>query len=411
MIRTLSGRPLRPQATPASAADDYLPPDLSDAAYYAEGRATVADVLQAYPYATTPAARVEAITEFVARHFIHPGGPGGHLHVGVPAGTRREQLPAGKERADIWTEASPRTQDDNLHWDTMTAQAILGEMLGTYDAGSQTRGTDGLMSRVSAGRYRIKDLGTYRTVQCTIQHRVARYLIQAAGAAAAVGREAVWGNCDNHDPMQVYMAESNGWVWYDATFGEVIEDAATGRQIGLLELYDRAEAARQGQPVAEVVSRKLRPPSYASSSWIGTEYDARNTYVDYDLNRFGPTFLGLQLNESQAVSSLRFRHLDCAGFWASGLSNQPTVYVPSPRGTAFPHLGLSVRSARPVPGGVSFEVVPPARFPDAQLERRAGGGAWERCGGEQTRALGSGAVAFRAVDALGAVLAAETLVV
>lgn len=407
MIQTLSGRQLRWPALPADPQDDLVPPPFEDAAYYALGRAVVFDLVPAYSYALAGGTLTlaEAIVEWVARHFMHPDQK---FHQPCPAGTRREQMPVGAERAAIWTQVSPRTTADNEHYGPMTPQAILSESLGTWNgvAGSGAAwGSDGLMERVSAGRWRIRSLATYRTAQCTLQHRVARYLLHSQGILA------LWGNTNAHDPLAVYVPSLNGWAWIDATYDEIMETPDGARVLGPVECLRRAEAARAAGRTAPVMrGRKLRPPTYAALPFLDL-YDASNTFTARSPGGLGPTLYGLQLNESPATVGLRFRQIDCRGYWASSLAGNPT-YPARPESVAVPHLGLWVSGVEVSGTGLRYRVEPPVWYPDAVIERSVAGGVWLRCGSEQYTAAGAGALAFRAVAAdTGELYAAETLVV
>jgi hypothetical protein len=231
----------------------------------------VADIYASYGLnESSPALeRTSALRDWVARNMVHPET---RLH---PNGSTANSgvLPNGEswESVNAILTADKITTDQKF-WDSFRfdGYAMLNTLLGTLDPTTGKRKNDGMMEQIAPGRFRIKDIHTFKYPFCTYQASVLVVLWAAAGF------DGMGLSTNGHDPAAVFVPGS-GWIYSDPTFNEEVRSIGTRRALDMPSLL---------KLVGEGGRSKIRPlkgigPGKVGPLWDNEQYIPINTsYVD-----------------------------------------------------------------------------------------------------------------------------------
>lgn len=227
----------------------------------------VADIYASYGLDknSPPLERTAALRDWVARHMVHPETRlhqnGSSANAGVlPRGASWESVNAVLTADKITT--------DQKFWDSFRfdGYAMLNALLGTLDPATGKRKNDGLMEQIAPGRFRIKDIHTFKYPFCTYQVSVLLVLWAAAGF------DGMGLSTNGHDPAAVFIPGA-GWIYSDPTFNEELRLVGTRRP---LDVPSMLKLVREGN------RSKIRPltgigPGRVGPLWDNEQYIPTNT--------------------------------------------------------------------------------------------------------------------------------------
>lgn len=318
--------------------------------------------------------RARAVVGWFAAHAVHPQA---FLH---PDGTEKNLgvLPVGETwatfNATFYT--VPAQARDQAFWYAMfpNGLSMLDKLIGlTSDEGVSA--DDGMLTEYEPGKWRIRNFADYRAPQCTLQCKMAQVVL------AAIGIPSVDITTVGHDPMAFYDIEAARWEYIDPTFGEML--TIVGRDQTTLDLL---QASLSGYSAA-ILSDKLP----------GADYIPLSYFTSPNLEPGG----------------MRYMTIHTAPQWAGGLSQRapyrfgdlPGQSMEADRpGTVsqlMPDLGVGIGGLER--SGQTVEIRLRTNWPaHDHYERSSNGGlTWSTIGATDFRALDSGEVIYRSVDASG----------
>jgi hypothetical protein len=318
--------------------------------------------------------RARAVVGWFAAHAVHPQS---FLH---PDGTslNTSVLPGGETWATFnATFGTPaRTNSDTDYWYALFPNGItmLEKLIGTT-AGNGAIADDGMLTEYAPGQWRVRNFPDFRSVQCTLQCKMAEVVL------AAIGIPAVDISTNGHDPMMFYEIETGRWLYIDPTFGEMLKISDAH-----LSVLDLLEASINGEN-ASITSEKLPGAAYIPVGY----FDSPNVPVN------GMSFMTVHTKPQ----------------WAGGLSardpyrfgNLPSQSAANDRpGTIaqlMPVLGAAVAGLKQ--SRQTVEIRLRSNWVDhVGFERSADDGAtWAASGDIDYRELSDGDLRYRSVDADG----------
>ncbi|RDU96051.1 hypothetical protein DWV00_25730 [Trinickia dinghuensis] len=222
-----------------------------------------------------PLEQTRAVRDWVARTMVHPESrfhPNGSVADAavLPASTSWEDVNAiltwNKIEAD-------QTFWEKFHYD---GYAMLDALLGTLDRASSRRENNGLMEQIEPGRFRIRDIRTFKYPFCTYQVAVLQVLWAAAGFASVAL------SVNGHDPAAVFIP-NEGWVYSDPTFNEELRASQHDSPLAPAEALDLARSGAR----ADLHPLKGIGPGRTGPLWDNEQYIAGSaTYFDFVRNGF-----------------------------------------------------------------------------------------------------------------------------
>lgn len=222
----------------------------------------VADIYASYGLneKSPPLERTSALRDWVARNMVHPET---RLHVNGSA-ANTGVLPDGRSWESVNAIlTAEKIAADQKFWDSFRfdGYAMLNALLGTIDPLTGKRKNDGMMEQVTPGRFRIKDIHTFKYPFCTYQASVLVVLWAAAGF------DGMGLSTNGHDPAAVFVP-GTGWVYSDPTFNEGVRTVGTRRPLDMPSLL---------KLVSEGARAKIRPlkgigPGRAGPLWDNSQY-------------------------------------------------------------------------------------------------------------------------------------------
>lgn len=323
---------------------------------------------------TAPAIeRSRAIVGWFAAHAVHPQP---QLH---PDGTTENVsvLPAGETWASFNAIFGPtaRTNSDTNYWFALypNGMTMLEALVGTVSAGGVVT-DNGMLTEYAPGQWRIRNFTDFRSVQCTLQCKMAQVVLAAQGIHAfditTVG----------HDPMAAYDPGTGRWLYIDPTFGEM--QKRNGEYLSPLDLLTISLAGD-----ADTIEDEGLP---------GANYLAQ-TYFEGERMPGGMSFMTIHTSPqwaggSRARVQYRFGSLpfQANGDDISGTADQ-----------IMPELGCGFAGVMRTGQAVEVRLV--TNWPNHTGYQRSLnlGETWAACTGTDYLTPGAGEVRYRSVDALG----------
>lgn len=424
MLRSIHSLAL-PRAVPerrAASVDAWLAYRAADAASTSPESVALRwlynDMLQGFAPAdrATEHSRWRCIVAQVQSLLIHPIGDN---HTNIPLGVGNATLlpdatganapPSGRlpgtERVHLASPNGPfgAWRPNNTPEEIPLQWAAEGGLLAAY-FGQATGGQfdfSGRLVRLGAGRYRVRDYASLRSVLCTSQHAMVMSICRAAGHLCTIGAT------DNHDPMVVWVAEWNKWAYTCATFCEELRHPLLASSLSNAELLHLSVGGGWGPVTTE---RHPVQTWEAGGLWmvetpVGGAAHQANTYRW--AHPQGTSMAGAQWG----VLDAGYRMIDSQGLRTGYLAGNET-FPAWPESEVYPHLGLGVEGERydAAQGSWTWRTVPPVRHPGAVMEVRVGAD-WRPSSGSHVAGPGQ-SVTVRALDASsGDLLAMDTFTV
>jgi hypothetical protein len=359
-------------------------------------RPLINDILAAYGNPTSSLDRARALRDWLARTAIHPATD---VH---PDGSTSNLtvLPPGKTWAEASVIGMGKLNPDREYWGGvgMDGYAMLDRLLGTLDRSTGRRAEDGLMLQVAGARYRIRDLETYRYVQCSYQD----IMLNALWASA--GLHGMLTSTLGHDPAAVFIPELRRWVHEDPAFNEEYLLDGVGDPLSPADLLALSSTVAAG---------RLRATKMLGPSFDPAVYVAASSYINA-ANPGGVAIMGSQLNArvvgvaGQGGWPRRDVQIDVPRLALESPFNDPIAFARVTAAEAFPTLGAVVQGL--VAQDSVYVVRLASTFPNHQrFERRLGGGAWEPISDTDVLPVGQCRVEYRSVDAVGSISASAVL--
>ncbi|MDR6330612.1 hypothetical protein [Deinococcus soli (ex Cha et al. 2016)] len=342
----------------------------------------------------------DALRDSGARRELHPHPP---LH---PAGSTAGLMsvpPASRNWGTLNTLWSgQRAVDDNTWWAGLGYDYLTRwqKMYGTLNTATGALAADGMMQEVESGWWQVRDVASYRTIQCTHQH------FHSILESAAVGIPELLVNTIGHDTKVSFIAELNRWIMQCRTYNETYVHALTGERLTPLQVHEMSISGQRHL----IRTVKRAGPDYDPGTYIPANPATDSMYFSDVAHAGGMSVMGtFQINNflGVPVAAQRPRSVQLA---TGDLPNQaPFNNAASfPRALAdrvFPHLGVGfIRVQEQAGGGVSFGLGVfnwPGAGPYA-FQKRVNGGAWaDHALDGDFLARGAGRVDYRARDSLG----------
>lgn len=317
--------------------------------------------------------RARAIVGWFAAHAVHPQP---QLH---PNGTveNTSVLPVGETWASFNAIFGPtaRTDSDTAYWYGLypNGMTMLEALIGTVSGGGAVT-DNGMLTEYATNQWRIRNFTGFRSVQCTLQCKMAQVVLAAQGIHSfditTVG----------HDPMATYDPATGRWLYIDPTFGEM--QKRNGVYLSPLDLL--------------TISLAGEADTIADEGLPGADYVVQ-TYFEGARMPAGMSFMtihtapqwngGVSARVPYRFGSLPFQ---AGGDDISGTADQ-----------IMPELGCGFAGVQTY--GQTIEVRLISNWPaHIRFERSLNAGAdWGSCGATDYLAPGSGEVRYRSVDALG----------
>ena len=191
----------------------------------------VEDIYESYGLSknSPPLERTNALRDWVARNMVHPDS---RFH---PNGSRAgiSVLPPGRSWESVNAVLTwDKVNTDQQFWDAFRydGYAMLDALLGTLDPTTGKRKENGMMQQIGPGRFRIRDIETFKYPYCTYQVAVLQVLWAAAGFQSMAL------STNGHDPAAVFIPHL-GWVYSDPTFNESLRMAGDNRPLNVPSLF------------------------------------------------------------------------------------------------------------------------------------------------------------------------------
>ena len=314
--------------------------------------------------------RARAVVGWFAAHAVHPQP---FLH---PAGTTLNTavLPVGESWASFNAifGVPARTNSDTDYWYGLFPDGVtmLQRLIGTTNIAGVTT-DDGMLTEHTPGQWRIRDFVGFRSVECTLQCKMAQVVL------AALGIPSVDISTVAHDPMAFYDNDSGRWLYIDPTFGEML--TVSGQAQTALDLLQ--------------LSLSGATSSIDSSKLPGADYIP----------------VGFFTSPNSPVGGMSQMTIHTAPQWAGGLSarapyrygNLPSQSVANDRpGTIaqlMPQLGVGVAGL--AQSDTAVEIRLRSNWPDhAKFQVSLDGINWADCSNTDYRSPSAGVVRYRSVD-------------
>lgn len=353
------------------------------------------DLLSAYGLndASPDSLKMAALRDAVSRAVVHPVAA---LH-GDASIANMSMLPSGKTWADynsIMNAGATASNRRTAAYGKLSPVQQINKLFGT-PAADGSRADDGLLRRLGAGQYQIRDLATYAPDFCTGQ----AWLLSALGLSVRVASR-MW-RTNGHDTC-IWLETSTGrWIYEDATYNERSQIDAIGQPADALELLNLSIAGQQKR----ISSLKTANPSYDANQWVPHVAGTDSSYW----NSIGNHPFGQDNGGSETIRDV---------LQVPGAYKQYYTQIPTPRLASVPEFGTLARQARSVTftrPGVALSVAQDpsglggtvrlrstwwGRLPH-KFQRRVNGGAWFDVQAQDWIGAGAGRVEYRVVDADG----------
>lgn len=346
-------------------------------------------------------AKIGAVVDSVARYTIHPYQP---FHMGASNASSNLDVLVGTAQttwagiiSNIWV--GTRTVTDNTYWGTLYRDGftMANVLFGTVTLATGVRANDGMLAQISAGRYRIKDLTTFKFMQCSQQNSLLGALL------GSLGYQTMLVSTTGHDTMCVWIPELSKWVWADSTYNEMLQKDGNGIPLSPFEVF-RLSAGGSTQR-ARITPIKFTGPSWDSAVYIDPA-QASCTYF-MDGHPLGTRVLVSRLDSSALLPGFvqpdRAVVLDTPGLQdASSVPFQGASFIRSPLSVVYPDLGAGFRRVITYAEGDTLIALDNNWPATTKYQRRVNGGAWvDFPSAAELLPDNTGTVEYRPVDAQG----------
>ncbi len=341
----------------------------------------VNDIFATYGNPSTSLDKARAIRDFVARTAVHPYAP---FHTNTVSNS--SVLPEGStwtEFLDVFSN-NDRVNSDSLYWWNLYPVGfnMLDALIGTLDLNSLERSDDGMMIKLSQGKYQIRSYEQYRSVLCSWQQYIFIHLLSAAGLHGMVL------STNGHDPGAVYIPELEKWVWEDPTFNEEFTLDGISEPLSPLELLIHSVLGE----VDRITPLKSRGPDWDMEPYINLSECA--PYTSY-FNGYGPIYylranLNNQFIDNPSWSAINVQY---------DLPDSPVSesYVRVNEQVIFPQLGVKIVGVIEAEDG--FKVTLSSSYPNHyKYLRKINNGSWIECSGIDTLPFIPAVYSYRSID-------------
>ncbi len=341
----------------------------------------VNDIFATYGNPTTNIDKARAIRDFVARTAVHPFQA---FHTNTVSNS--SVLPEGS----TWTEfmevlsVAERVNSDSLFWWNLYPVGfdMLNALIGTLDLNTLERSDDGMMIKISQGKYQIRNYEQYHSVLCSWQQYIFVHLLAAAGLHGMVL------TAQGHDPGAVYIPEFGKWVWEDPTFNEEYILDGVGEPLSPLELLyysalgevDRLTPLKSRGPdwdMAPYINLSECPPYTSYFSGNGPIYYIRANLNNQYIDNPSWTAINVQYDSPDSPSSESYTRV-----------NEQII---------FPQLGVKIEEVVEKEDG--FRVTLSSNYPNHyKYLRKMNNGEWAQCAAIDSLPLIPGVYSYRSID-------------
>lgn len=343
--------------------------------------------------------QVQAVVDSVARHTVHPYQP---FHQN---GNATSNLDVLATVAQTWAQmltiagTNSRADNDNAYWGGFyrDGYTMLNLLFGTVNDADGTRANDGMLNKISAGRYRIKDTTTFRFMQCSQQNSVLGALL------GALGFQTMLVTTTGHDPMCVWIPELGKWAWACSTYNEMLQLDNNGIPLSPLELFTLSAGGAAQR--ARVNPMKIAGPSWDSAVYIDPA-QPNSTYF-FDGHPLGQRVLAGYMDSRALLPGFtgadRNVVLDTPGLLDAGMAPlRFPSFIRTTIDVLYPDLGAGFQRADQAPTGeMAVRLV--NNWPAfSKYRKRVNGGAWaDFLSAAEVLPAGTGLVEYSPVDTQG----------